>query len=170
MSAANRAARTRSGRGVGARSGTRRAAIAEFKARVLQERRIAGTVGDGSSAAVTAERWRRRPGGRPERSRAHRRERAQRHAGLRGPRYVLRPDASGRVARFPRAPGHADPAEGAERPEPLGEARLTRLAGLADPTLGRATRRPIAWRRLRRARHPAGRSGGPGHSTAGAST
>ena len=151
----------RSRGGVGARSGTRRAATAEFPAaRVLQERRIAGTVGDGSSAAATAERCRRRPGrlarrslgegGRPKRSQATM-ERAQRLAGLRGPRYVLRPDASGRVARFPRAPGQADPAEGAQRPEPQGDQRERVRRPAARP---KAQRRPQVRRRLRRARLP----------------
>ena len=55
------------------------------------------------------------------------------YAGHRGPRYVLRPDAAGRVARFPRAPGHADPAEGAQRPEPLGEPRLGGARGSRRP-------------------------------------
>ena len=70
---------------------------------------------------------------------------------LRGPRYVLRPDASGRVARFPRAPGHADPAEGAQRPEPQGDQRERVRRPAARP---KAQRRPQVRRRLRRARLP----------------
>ena len=93
---------------------------------------IAGTVGDGSSAAATAERCRRRPGRRPERSQATFGAGAA-PRGPWGPRYVLRPDASGRVARFPRAPGHADPAEEAQRPEPLGEARSAATRGSRRP-------------------------------------
>ena len=82
-------------------------------ARMLPER----ATPERSATARTAAPWRRaEPAASGEASEAQpsdfRSGRSDSRA-LRGPRYVLRPDASGRVARFPRAPGHADPAEGA---------------------------------------------------------
>ena len=112
---------------------------------------IAGTVGDGSDRSLSAKG---RTGGvrAGDRSAAKRRRSGRSDSrAFRGPRYVLRPDASGRVARFPRAPGHADPAEGAERPEPQGDQRERGRRPAARP---KAQRRPQVRRRLRRARLP----------------
>jgi hypothetical protein len=55
--------------------------------------------------------------------------------------------------------------QGAKRPEPQGDQRERDRRPAARP---QRERRPMSSRRLRRARHPAGRSGGPGLISAGA--
>ena len=53
--------------------------------------------------------------------------------------------------------------QGAKRPEPQGDQReRDRRPAATAPSAATA----VVWRRLRRARHPAGRSGGPGHTSA----
>ena len=55
--------------------------------------------------------------------------------------------------------------QGAQRPEPQGDQReRDRRPAATAPSAATA----VVWRRLRRARHPAGRSGGPGLISAGA--
>lgn len=55
--------------------------------------------------------------------------------------------------------------QGAKRPEPQGDQReRDRRPAATAPSAATA----VVWRRLRRARHPAGRSGGPGLISAGA--
>jgi hypothetical protein len=105
---------------------------AEFQARVIQERRSAGTVGDDSSAAATAERCRRRPGRRPKRSRAHRRERAQRLAGLPGTALRPSPRCLGASSAVPASAGPCGPGRGsgatAAAGRPTGAGTPTRRA------------------------------------------
>jgi hypothetical protein len=124
-------------------------------ARVFQERAFAGTVGDAERKPSELERSGGvRGGDQAERNDA-------RSAAQRCPREraVRRPDPLGASPRFrrsegPRGPSAATSGSGAEgRPQRSGG------SAHADPA-----------RRLRRSRQPNGRSGGPGHSTAGATT